>query len=154
MQVKNDTNELLLIPTKYEISINPDDKCQFFGSPRRLENFITKIHPLLIKCLDNYGIEYNLWLELSTPHININKSSSYPRLHYHGTITLKSSVICGQFLLKSLYLLSRFSNVTYNCYRKDYWPDYCTKNKKLMVSLCKYYKVPYKLKHKMPLIKR
>ncbi len=139
---------------RYEITINPNDKHQFFGSPRRLEIFMTKLHALLVDALDNYKQEYKLFVELSEPHINVNSKSPLPRLHFHGTIKFVNELAVGQFLLKSLYKLSRFSNVTLNDYREDYWPKYISKQSLVMKALAKYYKVKVTIKNKQPLIIR
>jgi len=143
---------------KYEITINPNDACQFFGNVRRLECFVMSIQKLLIVALDNYCIKYKLYIELSEPRAinkeDSRKSRSGSRLHLHGFIFCVDEVAIGEFLLKSQYLLSRFCDVQINAYREDYWPSYCVKQKAIMKALAKYYKVPVVLKHQMNLIKR
>jgi len=144
--------------TRYEITINPNDKHQFFGSVRRLELFVMSIQKLLIIAFDNYNIQYKLYLELSEP-IAINKdcatkSSSGSRLHLHGTFECDSDIVMGLFLLKGQYYLSRWADIQINDYRKVYWPKYCCKQKLIMKALGKYHKVPMVLHDKMALIKR
>lgn len=134
--------------TTYEITINPDDKHQFFGSPRRLELFTKTSQQLFIHGLGDYGIQYRLYPELSEPKA-LNKecrekSSSGSRLHYHGTIYLKDDAAVGLFLLKSQYCLTRWADVQINDYREEYWTKYCVKQKDIMKVLCKKCsKLPY-----------
>ncbi len=146
------------IQKKYEVTINPNDKHQFFGSPRRLELFVMDVQKLLIKAFDNYNVKYRLCIELSEPKA-INKEdnkkcSSGSRLHMHGYILFDSNLVLGNYLLKSQYYLSRWSDIQINEYRKDYWPDYCAKQKLVMKALAVHYKIRVVLREKMSLIKR
>ncbi len=139
----------------YEITVSPDDRHQFFGRyGKRLQWFWTKIHPLLINALDHYDIEYKMYLELSEPHINVNKSSTTSRLHFHGTITFKDDLSVGYYLLESQYKMSRWCNTTINDYRPDVWPEYIRKQRPILRALCAHERVPYSITHKKPLLKR
>ncbi len=144
---------------KYEITINPNDKNQYFGNPRRLQLFIMHMQKLLQLAFDNYGIRYKLHLELSEPKA-INKeshkmkSTSGARLHFHGTLAFPSDAIVGEFLLKSQYLLSRHSDIQLNSYREEYWPKYILKQRKVIEALAIHYKTPVVLTHHQPEIKR
>ncbi len=130
---------------KYEVTINPNDKHQWFSRPRRLELFVMNIQHLLVTALDNYKIKYKLWIELSEPKAinkeDMKKCSSGARLHLHGYLYFENSLVVGEFLLKSQYYLSRWADIQVNSYRDDYWPDYCKKQKAVMKALSKAYKV-------------
>ncbi len=144
---------------KYEITINPNDKNQHYGSPRRLQLFIMHMQKLLQLAFDNYGIRYKLHLELSEPQA-INKEStktksrSGARLHFHGTIAFPTDAIVGEFLLKSQYLLSRHSDIQINSYREEYWPKYILKQRRVIEAMAIQYKTPVVLTHDQPQIKR
>ncbi len=140
--------------TYYEITINPEDRYQYFGAPRRLEKFIVKSQSLLRDSLGVYDTEYELVTELSEPYINVHKKSPLPRLHFHGKIKFKTDVHVGLFLLNGLYLLSRFALVTINKYRKDKWTGYIHKQNAIMVALSKQMKVPYILHSNQKIIVR
>ncbi len=143
---------------KYEVTINPNDKHQFFGSPRRLELFVMDVQKLLIKAFDNYNVKYRLYIELSEPKAinkeDTRKCSAGSRLHMHGYILFDSNLVLGNYLLKSQYYLSRWADIQVNEYREDYWSEYCVKQKPVMKALSKHYKVSVVLHEKMPLIKR
>ena len=139
----------------YEITINPSDKNQFFGSyGKRLQQFYTTVHPKIIKALNYYQYKYDLVLELSDPHINVNRDSSQPRLHFHGVIEFQTQEQVGYFLLESLYKLSRWSNVTVNEYRGEEWNKYITKQGETMMALCKKERVPHTISDQSALVKR
>lgn len=133
----------------FEITVNPADKYQHFHSNQRLQNFFLSTQRLINKVFVNLGIPYTLYVELSMPHVNINKNTKLPRLHYHGTITLTKES-SGDLLLHGLYKLSRWCNVTINDYRDDYWPNYATKSKDIMTIICSKNDCPYPLTDKSP----
>ena len=142
---------------RYEITICPNDKHQFHGSPRRLQLWIMDMQKCLTKAFDYYGILYRLYWELSEPRaINKedNKKSSGSRLHFHGYVEFKSDLIVGNFLLKSLYMLGRWSDVQVNSYRKAYWSKYIVKQSLVVKALSKDYAVPICLKDHQKEIRR
>ncbi len=143
---------------RYEITINPNDKHQYFGNVRRLELFVMDIQKLLVQALDNYDVRYKLYIELSEPRsINkdsTSKSTSGARLHMHGYIICDDTLIVGLFLLKSQYYLSRWSDVQINSFREEYWPKYCLKQRTVMKALGRDHAIPMVLKDKMKQIKR
>ncbi len=143
---------------RYEITINPNDKHQFYGKPRRLQLFVMDIQKLLIKAFDNYDIEYKLCIELSEPRSlnkeNSKKCKSGARLHMHGYLLMPNDLAVGNYLMKSTYYLTRWSDVQVNEYRKCYWAEYCHKSDNVMKALANHYKIKVVLTQKMPLIIR
>ncbi len=120
----------------YEITINPSDKYQFFGKPRRYELFLTMMDTFLKQSLDCWNIQYKLCVELSTPHINISmKTGNQSRLHFHGYVKFKTKRSKSCFHLHSVYKISRFGLLTFNNYRPDYWPEYMIKDYHLIKAI-------------------
>ncbi len=113
----------------------------------------------MIKCFDNYNINYYLVLELTEPTAlnktgTPGKSKSGSRLHLHGWFEMPTLLSVGHYLLKSQYLLSRHSDVQINCYRAG-WIGYCKKQSSIIRQVAKMeHRVPYILKPKMALIRR
>ncbi len=143
---------------RYEITINPNDKHQYYGKTRRIELFVSFIQSCLKLCFDNYGIQYKLYLELSEPRaINKDyhkKSSCGARLHLHGWFMCPTDLSVGNYLLTSQYLLSRHSDVQINEYRKE-WLTYCKKQSPVIKALAKFHsKVPYVFVPKMAQVVR
>ena len=62
---------------------------------------------------------------------------AFSRLHLHGTIICKTNAILGDFLLKSQYRLSRWSDVQINEHRPVYWSAYCSKQSLVVTALSK-----------------
>ncbi len=162
--IEEDTLTLELFYTEkttYEITISPNDKSQYFGSPRRIELFTMKVQSILTKALTNNGVEFKLWLELSEPkEINkeaYKKSKSGSRLHYHGTIRFPNEIAVGLFLLKGQYLLSRTMDVyiSNKGVKRIEWIPYCRKQRGIIKLLCyTQSKTPHILEHTMSTIKR
>lgn len=139
----------------YEITVNPNDKLQFFGRKQRLQLFVQNMIKVFTTSMKDYDINYTMVLEISMPHININRDSSIPRLHYHGIIELKTPITVTNFLLYGLYKLSRVCNVTVNDYREQEWDAYLYKMQEILKPTCKKYNIPYIIdeKTKMLIIK-
>lgn len=114
----------------YELTINFDDNHQLFGKGNRDGLFRAKVPPLVKDILDN-SAHYCLYPEISMPQ-HVNKTSSQPRIHYHGIIVFYDMYA---FLLTGLYSLGRFSDVQFNHYRPNYWKDYCKKSNHLFKKL-------------------
>lgn len=91
----------------YSVTINPDDKHQYFGNNDRLQKFRNFINEELIS-LPTIGIKYYFRIELSEPQDN-NTSQSGPRLHLHGIIQLCSKKAVKHLMLDVLYKWTRFS---------------------------------------------
>lgn len=138
----------------YEITINPNDKLQFWGEPLRFPKFMARLDKVCKESLEMYGVKYELIAELSNPHINVNALSAKPRLHFHGRIKFETLLIAAEFQLLGLYKLSRQCNITINEYRGKEWDDYTLKNEAIMNALSRYYSTRHVLKHKTPILKR
>lgn len=112
--------------TKYEITICPDDKHQYFGQgDRRLECWLNSMDRFLRDSLD--GVLYTLYTDISTPHVNVRKGV-VPRLHLHGILEFMHESK-ARFWVNNMYKLSRWAIVTVNPLRKDEkeWIKYCQK---------------------------
>ena len=64
---------------KYAITINPDDKHQFYNAGDRLQSFRSFMNEQML-CYPQYGITYTLYVELSEPQSNSHCQHG-PRLH-------------------------------------------------------------------------
>lgn len=127
--------------TKYECTISPSDKYQFFGQHDRLLKFLTFIQSRLSVSFTDWDASFTFFLELSEPTAlnkdDPKKCSSGSRLHIHGYFEFPTSLSVGQFLLNGQYWLTRYSDVQINAYRADYWPKYCRKQQHIIKMLCK-----------------
>lgn len=134
----------------YEITLNPSDKYQYFGKPKRValcvQNMINTCHKTLNEC----GVTYRLYPEISEPHINVNneRQNSMPRFHYHGHINFTQPFQVAYFLAHTLYTLSRTCNVTVNEYRQHHWPHYISKQAHIMRPLMEIDDLPYHIDEK------
>ncbi len=124
----------------YEVTINPSDSMQHFAAYQtRLSKFV-KGMGAITECIASVS-EYDLYLEVSEPQ-KLNKTTSQPRLHYHGLIRFTD---VATFLIYKYYMFGRMADVQFNEYRPTYWIDYITKQKDLMKDLCSRKGVRYHL---------
>ena len=82
--------------TPYAITIQPDDKHQYFRSPTRMDKFKNYINEFLLS-LPTVKIDYYFVIELSEPIGTV--TSQGPRLHAHGVIYMNSNHSVYKFLL-------------------------------------------------------
>ncbi len=99
----------LHIDTLYEITINPDDRHQYWSSDLRHIKSRADIKDLLC----DLPIKYCLWQELSIQQ-HSNKSLSYNRIHYHGMMTVTDPFA---FALTGMYKITRIADYQINNYR-------------------------------------
>lgn len=116
----------------YSITINPDDKHQYFGKADRMQQFRTHVHNGLL-FLKAMHIDYHLYTELSEPKDNEKWSKNGPRLHCHGIIRFRSTLSIKNFLLMGIYNLTRW------CMYKlghitdvTIWETYCLKQQHII----------------------
>lgn len=121
----------------YEVTINPNDKYQYFGKgDSRLSVWVREVDERIQEDLRDQ--DYVLYTDMSFPHINVNaKKDNLPRLHLHGTITFKTKTLMAKFWLTQMYNLSRWANVTVNVMREDAkeWDTYCKKSMPILSSV-------------------
>lgn len=116
---------------RYGITINLNDKWQFFGTSGRLDKAKAFMSEQFLH-LTNYDIHYHLYCEISEPRDN-TISKNGPRIHFHGIIYLENARAVRRFLLYEWYLLSRFSIFkiqTVNSY--PIWGAYCSKQQDII----------------------
>ncbi len=115
----------------YSITINLDDKHQYFG----IDDRDKKAHSFMYEQLLHFksiGITHELYMELSEPKSN-SISKNGPRLHFHGTIMFHSCKSVKRFLLIEWYKLSRFSNFDIDTINDmDKWVLYCKKQQSII----------------------
>lgn len=121
----------------YEITINPCDKYQFRYTKHRTEHFVEVAVRKLRSCL-GASCEYSLFLELSEPRNSNPIKGTYPRFHFHGTISIKPDPQCLFSLLEyGLARLSDYGDYQINTYRPDYWPQYYMKQQNVIGKVLK-----------------
>jgi len=113
--------------TVYEITINPLDRYQHYKSPCRLKLCVEEIRKKLL-CTLAHHCEYTLVPEVSEPQ-HSNHTTGWPRVHFHGVITVKNPIM---YLTETLHLMAEFSDIQVNPYRPDHWPMYVAKQKHLL----------------------
>jgi len=116
----------------YSITINPDDKHQFFGKADRMQQFRSYVHAGLL-FLKTMHIDYHLYLELSEPKTNAKWSKNGPRLHCHGILRFRSTLSIKNFLLMGIYNLTRWCNYDIDTIDSmETWHLYCTKQQHII----------------------
>jgi len=131
--------------TLYEITLNSDNAHQYLHEINRdkkcVKHYLSELRVLKGYC------EYELYLEYSEKR-HTNKTDSYARLHYHGTILFKKPEFIGYFLSRLQNMISQTMDIQINEYRPDYWPVYIKKAKGYMEPYLKNERLPYKITHK------
>lgn len=85
--------------TVYAVTIQPDDKHQYFRSPTRFSKFLDHMNSLLVPLISS-KIDFYFIIELSEPIGTVTGQGS--RLHLHGVINLKATESVYRFLLNHL----------------------------------------------------
>ncbi len=117
--------------TTYAITINLNDKHQYFGRVERM----SLAHSFMYEQLIHYkriGIIIILHTELSEPK-NSALSKNGPRVHFHGTIRFQSNKSVKQFLLLEWYKISRYAVLDIDTINDpSIWDSYCKKQEKII----------------------
>lgn len=122
-----------------ELTINYCNSAQYINDPARL----LKVVSLLQSMLKHYGLDYELYPEVSTP--NVSQKGHPARVHFHGIITWSSSVDYFEFWSDKLHKLNKFCRVSISDIRDNQeWYKYCTKDS-YMKEVCKEYGITYPL---------
>lgn len=124
----------ILTPNQiYAITLNPNDKRQFYVAPEknmtswrtRLATFKNKWGTILNECLSLHEIDYFVYIECSEP---LKGKLKPPRLHFHGYIRFNSYHAINEFLLCTLRFLQHESNVYIDTIADPIeWQAYCVK---------------------------
>lgn len=115
----------------YTLTINPDDKHQYYNAPDRLQSFRNFMYEQL-QSLSTYGIQYTMYIELSEPQDNV-KSEHGPRLHLHGIMKFCSKKAVRHFLMKEFYKMTRYAKIRIDPVDNAVeWLKYCTKQQHIM----------------------
>ena len=129
---KTPSNKNFIEKGIYAVTINPDDKHQYFGKADRLQLFRTTCHNGLL-FLRSIHVDYHLYIELSEPKNNSQGSKNGPRLHLHGILKFRSTLSIKNFLLHGIYNLTRWSNYDLDTIKDlDIWKAYCQKQQHIM----------------------
>ncbi len=119
------------LATRYAITINLNDKWQFFGSCGRLDRAKAFLSEQLIH-LTNNDTHYELYCELSEPRDN-TISKNGPRVHFHGVIYFENVRAVRHFLLYEWYSLSRYSKFKIDSIDNiEIWESYCQKQQNII----------------------
>lgn len=113
----------------YKLTINPDDRHQYFNLVSRYK----KVKASLCEVLDKYsdvGIGYCLYTDISLPRESYG--DHFPRVHFHGIITFDSPIAVLKFLMHIYHQLWQMAHISLN-HIDDIgdWYLYCRKTKKL-----------------------
>lgn len=104
----------------YELTFNPDDKHQYFGSDIRHIRSRDDTKQLF----ESLSVKYLLYQEISVQQ-HSNKSLSHNRVHYHGVIRIVDPFT---FVLTDMYKLTRMGDYQLNEYRSNgEFLEYATK---------------------------
>lgn len=122
----------------YAITINPDDKRQYFTAPpasykQRLKEFKTRWRKAFVEFFDLYDTDYHLFLECSEPYRK-GQDPRPPRLHFHGYIRFHDAEAVLQFLLVTTRALQTMANIiidTIDPSTSWKYVDYCEKQQYL-----------------------
>lgn len=112
---------------KYSITLNPQDKYQFFGKPDRFRRFRNHVYENLLH-LDANEVDYELIIEISEPHEFKTVPYQGPRLHMHGVILFKNISSLGYFLTTGYTKIIKWSSIDIDTIGDmDKWISYCKK---------------------------
>lgn len=111
----------------YEITLNPNDKTQMYEYTDRLSEVVRIYRAKLLRHLAPCA-DYNLIVEVSEPTM-VREQSYRPRIHFHGTVTLKDPI---KFLTEYFHVLASCCSIQISKLDNDYWQEYILKQKVLM----------------------
>ncbi len=112
----------ITLNTVYEITLNPNDKHQYFGNDLRHIKSRQDIQQLM----ESLNVKYLLYQEISIQQ-HSNPTLPQNRLHYHGIIKVTNPF---EFTLTGMYKMTRLVDYQLNPFRSE-WLDYCTKQRYL-----------------------
>lgn len=124
----------LLHPKKvYAITLNPEDKCQYYPKhypdswKNRLQTFKKNWSNRFVELFDLYETDYYVPIECSEPFRDGSQREC--RLHFHGLIRFKTEEAVMQFLLCSHHVLMNFCNVKIDeLNNPEEWIEYMEKH--------------------------
>lgn len=112
---------------EYAITIQPDDKVQFYGEDQRLHEFYEYYRHKLERLMCDVN-DFNYWfqIEYSEPHGSVTGMG--PRLHLHGIIYLKSRKSVWRWLSLIMPDMLQHARLEIsNLNDKKAWLNYCKK---------------------------
>lgn len=130
----------------YAVTLNPQDKYQYFGNPDRLQKLHNKLYELFLN--RPKGMDYKFFFEISEPKL-LKCEKGGPRIHIHGWITFNTDKSVYKFLLTFLYKLQHIGILDIDTIdNMDTWQSYCTKqqryiNVKPLSNVCELEKEKY-----------
>lgn len=117
---------------KHAVTFNPHDAYQYADNSDRYDKFINTVCQVLYDALDLNDIDYTFYVELSEPSV-VNYLSLGPRLHIHGVINLDTPNKVFNYLLKGMYIFSRYGNLkTESLTDESKWDTYCLKQQHII----------------------
>lgn len=126
------SNKIFYEKGLYSVTVNPDDKHQYFGKPNRLELFRNFINEAFL-AWPEYGITYYFTIELSEPKDNTKYGEHGPRLHLHGIVKLCSKNAVKKLLMDELYKLTKFSKYQFDTItHPTVWVTYMNKQQHIL----------------------
>lgn len=114
------TPEELLINTKYSITLNPNDKRQYFGLTDRISKLRQFIEQQL---LEVPNVKFYL-------HMEISKNG---RLHFHGTVVFTTIESIKHFYIMKVNEWQDYYSIDMDTINDEkIWDAYCTKSKSII----------------------
>lgn len=114
------------VGTRYAITLNPNNRYQFYHKVDRLRRFRNFIREYFL----NNDIQ--MVMEISEPFGNMSEGYAGPRLHTHGFIRFRDKSELLNFLLFQLPSLLQVMRVTVKMASNktiEGWLEYCTKQR-------------------------
>ncbi len=114
----------------YEFTVNGCDHTQV-GSFASLHVRYKRCRKLLREIMQESGVKYKLFPEISQPQYGRSGANEMARIHFHGIVRFPSGESILNWLLLTTPKLSKYGSYQFNTFRPDYWPGYCTKQMSL-----------------------
>ena len=115
----------------YAITFNLEDKFQYAKYVTRIEKVIDLVTNLF-KPFREFGIEYNLYMEISEPK-QVYFQKIGPRIYFHGTIKFLSHKSVRNWLTTCMYRIARYGIVDIDSIDDIiYWSSYCKKQQHII----------------------
>jgi len=124
-----------LVDTVYSITINPENRYQYFLKPDRIKLCKKTVESLLYSGSGVlHNITYTLHMEISEPRGALKNGYDGARLHFHGIVSFPHKSDILYFLMVVQRMLCKIGNIKIDtCPDIEVWHKYCAKQKLLDV---------------------
>lgn len=116
----------------YTITLNANDKHQFFNAPNRLSKCRKYYYEKLLEAFDSNHVKYDCMIEISEPKGKLLNHSG-PRVHVHGIFMFTSTLSIKNYLLYGQRALTYDISVEIDICNDPYkWCQYCKKQQRII----------------------